>query len=309
MENKSNKQLNLNEQLAKAMLEYYSIQLEDLRFKKSEEEAKKQKEQQEIEYVRKMWKTFHSLKEKTLISDLSKILKELVEKKQHISFLNSSFFEYIQVRDYFMKKGIDINYILHKVRTILDNELDYFEEYGFKEQFRMEKIKTKLEELFETYKEEKVQRNFKGKVDKFVKKAIEKNLYDVTTAHIKNIAVELGEDTEGILNQLQNAVSVRLRQLSPPNNKRKRDNLTKSIKIEVFKRDNYKCQECGAGKEKGLVPHHITPHSLGGTDEMDNLITLCSSCNSSISNRKYNPPDNWIGKKIYLRWKKHLKNK
>ncbi|MCX6748036.1 MAG: HNH endonuclease [Candidatus Pacearchaeota archaeon] len=306
MKGKSDEKVSLNEHLARTMLEYYSIQLEDLKSKKAEDEKKRQKEQQEIEYIKKMWKKFHSLKDKTLISDLSKILRELAEKKQYISFLNSSSFECMQIRDYFMKMGIDIKYIFHKVRTALDNKLDYFEEYGFKEQFRLEKIKTELEELLEKYKEEKMQRDLKEKVNKFVEKAKEMEMYDVTSAHIKNIAVELGEDTSGILNQLQNAVSTQLRLHSGNKEKRKRD-LTKSIKIEVLKRDNYVCQECGKGKSEGLHVHHITPHSLGGTDEMDNLITLCRSCNASIGDRKYNPPDSWIGRTIYTRWEKDSK--
>lgn len=63
---------------------------------------------------------------------------------------------------------------------------------------------------------------------------------------------------------------------------------TKSIRHEVFKRDNYKCVECGATKENTVLHiDHIIPVSQGGTDELDNLQTLCETCNLAKSNRKW----------------------
>lgn len=70
--------------------------------------------------------------------------------------------------------------------------------------------------------------------------------------------------------------------------RRKRKPLTKSIKHEVLKRDNYKCVECGAIKEDTtLHVDHIVPVAQGGSDELDNLQTLCKSCNLSKSNRAW----------------------
>ena len=47
----------------------------------------------------------------------------------------------------------------------------------------------------------------------------------------------------------------------------------------VRDRDGNCCRSCGAsGKWAKLSVHHLLPASLGGTDEMDNLITLCSTC-------------------------------
>jgi len=64
---------------------------------------------------------------------------------------------------------------------------------------------------------------------------------------------------------------------------------TKSIRHEVFKRDNYKCVECGATKEKRCLHiDHIIPVSRGGTDELDNLQTLCEGCNLAKKNRIIN---------------------
>ena len=67
---------------------------------------------------------------------------------------------------------------------------------------------------------------------------------------------------------------------------RQRTHIPRGLRHEVFKRDNYTCQECGATKEDGAKLHidHIIPVSQGGTDELDNLQTLCDKCNLNKSN-------------------------
>jgi hypothetical protein len=55
-----------------------------------------------------------------------------------------------------------------------------------------------------------------------------------------------------------------------------------SVKANVLKRDDYRCQECGirVGERRGLEPHfhHKLPQSAGGKATEDNLITLCGPC-------------------------------
>lgn len=72
-------------------------------------------------------------------------------------------------------------------------------------------------------------------------------------------------------------------------NKPKRINgITKSIRYEVLKRDNFKCVFCGKSKDEvSLEIDHIIPVSKGGTDELSNFQTLCCTCNLSKSNRIY----------------------
>ena len=67
--------------------------------------------------------------------------------------------------------------------------------------------------------------------------------------------------------------------------KRKRTNIPRGLRHEVFKRDNYRCVECGASKDDGATLHvdHKIPVSKGGTDELSNLQTLCSDCNLNKS--------------------------
>jgi len=72
--------------------------------------------------------------------------------------------------------------------------------------------------------------------------------------------------------------------------KKKRNPLDSRLRHECFKRDGYKCLECGAtNKEKTLHADHIVPVSQGGTDELENLQTLCDNCNLA----KYNKC--WVG--------------
>jgi hypothetical protein len=68
--------------------------------------------------------------------------------------------------------------------------------------------------------------------------------------------------------------------------KYKRTPLDSKLRHEVFKRDGYKCKECGATKEeKTLHCDHIISVAQGGNDEMDNLQTLCDDCNLAKSDK------------------------
>lgn len=53
----------------------------------------------------------------------------------------------------------------------------------------------------------------------------------------------------------------------------------------VFARDNYTCQCCGE-KNKILRTHHIIYRSNGGTNRVDNLITVCTDCHTSQNHKK-----------------------
>jgi len=53
------------------------------------------------------------------------------------------------------------------------------------------------------------------------------------------------------------------------------------VKEEIFKRDKYKCVNCGRGRKDGveLCADHILPKDKGGTNTIDNGQTLCMECN------------------------------
>ena len=46
----------------------------------------------------------------------------------------------------------------------------------------------------------------------------------------------------------------------------------------VFKRDSYKCQYCGASKD--LTLDHVLPRSRKGRSSWTNLVTACKPCNT-----------------------------
>lgn len=52
-------------------------------------------------------------------------------------------------------------------------------------------------------------------------------------------------------------------------------------RYDVMKRDGYKCQICGRDANDGvkLEVDHKTPKARGGSDDYDNLWTLCFDCN------------------------------
>lgn len=71
-----------------------------------------------------------------------------------------------------------------------------------------------------------------------------------------------------------------------------------ALRERVFERDGRTCRYCGGmpipyeqhvgwnriRTRSGLVADHVIPRSLGGTDDIENLVTACEPCNL----RKYN---------------------
>jgi len=54
------------------------------------------------------------------------------------------------------------------------------------------------------------------------------------------------------------------------------------MKCLALRRDNYMCRiallDSRIGHTELLTVHHIVPRALGGTDHLNNLVTLCSNC-------------------------------
>jgi len=56
-----------------------------------------------------------------------------------------------------------------------------------------------------------------------------------------------------------------------------------NMKAYILSRDNYTCQYCkGKSKDSRLHVHHIVFRSNGGSDNEDNLITLCETCHKKL---------------------------
>ena len=56
--------------------------------------------------------------------------------------------------------------------------------------------------------------------------------------------------------------------------------LSKTVRFEVFKRDGFTCQYCGATPPKAILEvDHIVPVAEQGGNEEGNLVTSCFDCN------------------------------
>jgi hypothetical protein len=65
----------------------------------------------------------------------------------------------------------------------------------------------------------------------------------------------------------------------------KRKPIKPSLRFEILKRDDYRCQMCGVTAKDGaaLEIDHITPVAKGGGNDADNLQVLCRECNAGKS--------------------------
>ena len=80
---------------------------------------------------------------------------------------------------------------------------------------------------------------------------------------------------------------------------RKLEDFTEAQKQTIFKKDNFRCVECGKGRKDGVEIHadHIKPKDLGGTATIENGQTLCSPHNILKKNFKQTE----TGKRMFIR--------
>ena len=58
-------------------------------------------------------------------------------------------------------------------------------------------------------------------------------------------------------------------------------------RLAIYLRDGLSCAYCGASVEDGtqMTLDHVKPDSKGGSNDVTNLVTCCSRCNSARGNR------------------------
>ncbi|NCB03460.1 MAG: HNH endonuclease [Spirochaetia bacterium] len=67
----------------------------------------------------------------------------------------------------------------------------------------------------------------------------------------------------------------------------KRKSISQTIRFEVFKRDSFTCQYCGAKAPDVILEiDHINPVAKGGDNSIENLVTSCKDCNRGKSDKK-----------------------
>lgn len=71
------------------------------------------------------------------------------------------------------------------------------------------------------------------------------------------------------------------------NTKRCGDPKWRRLAKTIYKRDNWCCRICGIYYRDKIICHHIKPVREGGTDELDNLVTLCRAHHLKIERSKF----------------------
>jgi 5-methylcytosine-specific restriction endonuclease McrA len=56
--------------------------------------------------------------------------------------------------------------------------------------------------------------------------------------------------------------------------------MARATRRHVVRRDQYRCTICGATQD--LEVHHIVPRAEGGTNDPDNLVTVCMPCHLQL---------------------------
>jgi hypothetical protein len=85
--------------------------------------------------------------------------------------------------------------------------------------------------------------------------------------------------------------------------------VSKRLRYEVLRRDNFTCRYCGTTAEDGakLTVDHVVPKSLGGLDVAENLVAACTDCNTGKSS---STPDAEFVKQVEedaFEWKRTVK--
>jgi hypothetical protein len=64
-----------------------------------------------------------------------------------------------------------------------------------------------------------------------------------------------------------------------------------NVREAVFVRDHYTCKCCGKSIKDGVIlrTHHNIHVSKGGSDSVDNLVTVCSKCHTSANHKPGKP--------------------
>jgi 5-methylcytosine-specific restriction endonuclease McrA len=58
---------------------------------------------------------------------------------------------------------------------------------------------------------------------------------------------------------------------------------------EVLSRDRHRCRRPGCANTRFLEVHHLVPRQEGGSNEPENLITLCAACHQLLHEKKWAP--------------------
>lgn len=131
--------------------------------------------------------------------------------------------------------------------------------------------------------------------------AVLMNLYsydDNESRSLADISAEVGMSRQRVsvcLKALEKKGFLTLDTELPADVSRTRRKMSATKMLSVFARNDYQCVQCGS--RDNLTVDHIVPWSKGGTNEMNNLQTLCRSCNSSKGTKDFGEWEEWRGER------------
>lgn len=73
---------------------------------------------------------------------------------------------------------------------------------------------------------------------------------------------------------------------------RKNKKKVKFSRVNIYARDKYQCQYCGAGgKMKDFTFDHVVPRAQGGKTVWENIVTCCADCNTKKGDQSLKQAD------------------
>jgi diadenosine tetraphosphate (Ap4A) HIT family hydrolase/5-methylcytosine-specific restriction endonuclease McrA len=129
-------------------------------------------------------------------------------------------------------------------------------------------------------------KNMVGRVLTKNRSITEKNGEIYTLKDFQNLSLSESQELIGLREKAITDFEIKRDGSHWEHRRRGRRPVSGTIRYEVLKRAQFRCELCGiSAEEKNLEVDHIEPKSKGGADDISNFQALCFTCNSQKNNR------------------------
>ncbi|MEK6880530.1 MAG: HNH endonuclease, partial [Nanoarchaeota archaeon] len=215
----------------------------------------------------------HSL----ILQCINFIVKETDEESKHFNFRNIRILDYINENYKIDLFGIDLGYLVFSEASRRNTDVDSAkEEYmAFIDNIRKGIERKKVNEDYPQYAEDIYKLAKAQGLPSVNRKRVE--LFALKLGIIDKIKKDINLITEIVKNKLLSDIMI---ERDSKGERYVRLLIPKTVRDEIFKRDNNKCNMCEASDY--LEVSHKKPVSKGGNNSPENLITLCRRCNQEV---------------------------